>query len=168
MTTHPQPPTSHTPAPFPPGHPDGPPLTDSPPPGMTWRTAPDGTRYLDYADQPTPATPTGQPVPAVPQPIPTWAKTTALLMATASGSAAIAAWGLSTAADSLAAIAEALWALAAMAAVIAFVVLGVVRAIKRPPAGDTTATATATATGRTLLGGRVTATATVTAKAAKR
>ncbi|MDX2559333.1 hypothetical protein PV371_06685 [Streptomyces sp. TX20-6-3] len=90
------------------------------PPGVDWVTLPNGVRTLAYT-HPTPA-PT--PVPAA-QPIPAWAKTTALLAPTVGGGIAAAGIGLSYAAPGLIAMSHALWSAAALivAAVIAVPVL---------------------------------------------
>ncbi|MER6256812.1 hypothetical protein ABT224_36265 [Streptomyces sp. NPDC001584] len=98
------------------------------------------------------------------QQIPTWAKTAALLMWSAAGSATLAAYGLSLAGPWLEALAYALMALAVAVTVVAFVLRGLFSGLRRRGGGGgTTAEATATATGRTLLGGKVTATATAIA-----
>ncbi|MFD3944070.1 hypothetical protein [Streptomyces sp. NPDC058579] len=86
------------------------------PPGVDWVTLPNGVRTLAYT-QPT------TPPPAVPvsQPVPAWAKTTALLAPTVGGGVAAAGIGLSYAAPGLLAMSNALWSAAALviAAVIA-------------------------------------------------
>ncbi|CCA55764.1 hypothetical protein [Streptomyces venezuelae] len=91
------------------------------PPGVDWVTLPGGVRTLAY----TQPTPTPQiPVTAA-QPIPAWAKTTALLAPTVGGGIAAAGIGLSYAAPGLIAMSHALWSAAALvvAAVIAVPVL---------------------------------------------
>ena len=117
-----------------------------------------GDVFTGYLMQP----PEQQPAPHPAQPLPVWVRATALLMPVASGSAALGFWGLSLAAESLAALASALWhlflcllALAAVAAV----------AASRRGSGPT-AKATAIATSRGLLG-KTTATATATATVKK-
>jgi hypothetical protein len=98
------------------------------------------------------------------QPIPAWAKTAALLMWSAAGSAALAGFGLSLAGPWLKALAYALMAFAVAVTVVAFVVRGLFSGLRRRGGGGSTTTeATATATGRTVLGGKVTATATAIA-----
>ncbi|MFG2835579.1 hypothetical protein ACGFYE_11380 [Streptomyces zaomyceticus] len=89
------------------------------PPGVDWVTLPNGVRTLAYT-QPTPP----PPIP-VSQPIPAWAKTTALLAPTVGGGIAAAGIGLSYAAPGLIAMSQALWSAAALvvAAVIAVPVL---------------------------------------------
>lgn len=86
------------------------------PPGVDWVTLPNGVRTLAYTHPtaPPPAVPVSQPVPA-------WAKTTALLAPTIGGGIAAAGIGLSYAAPGLIAMSQALWSAAALlvAAVIA-------------------------------------------------
>ncbi|MFD8446108.1 hypothetical protein [Streptomyces globisporus] len=82
------------------------------PPGVQMVTLPGGIRTLAYAPQQAPPAP---PVP-VAQPIPTWAKTTALLTPTIGGGIAAAGIGLSYAAPGLIAMSEALWAAVALIA----------------------------------------------------
>ncbi|WP_371636521.1 hypothetical protein [Streptomyces zaomyceticus] len=79
------------------------------PPGVDWVTLPGGVRTLAYT-QPAP------PPPAIPvsQPIPAWAKTTALLAPTVGGGIAAAGIGLSYAAPGLVAMSHALWSAAAL------------------------------------------------------
>jgi hypothetical protein len=104
------------------------------PPGVQEVILPSGERALAYSTGPTatPATPVPAP-PAAPvaQPIPAWAKSTALLAPTVGGGIAIAAVGLSAAAPGLVAVSHVLWsAVAAIATggVVAAVVIGRVRA----------------------------------------
>ncbi|WP_257587168.1 hypothetical protein [Streptomyces sp. 09ZI22] len=86
------------------------PRTRSPP--SPPNSPPRGIRTLAYTpEQPPPA----QPVP-VAQPIPAWAKTTALLTPTIGGGIAAAGIGLSYAAPGLIAMSEALWAAVALIA----------------------------------------------------
>lgn len=80
------------------------------PPGVDWVTLPNGVRTLAYTHPTTPA-PTA--VPAA-QPIPAWAKTTALLAPTVGGGIAAAGIGLSYAAPGLIAMSHALWSAAAL------------------------------------------------------
>ncbi|MFK0135285.1 hypothetical protein ACIQRZ_33525 [Streptomyces rubiginosohelvolus] len=82
------------------------------PPGVQMVTLPGGVRTLAYTTQQAP------PAPAVPvaQPIPTWAKTTALLTPTIGGGIAAAGVGLSYAAPGLIAMTDALWAAVALIA----------------------------------------------------
>ncbi|MFB6839004.1 hypothetical protein, partial [Streptomyces sp. NPDC056361] len=80
------------------------------PPGVDWVTLPNGVRTLAYTH---PTTPTPTTVPAA-QPIPAWAKTTALLAPTVGGGIAAAGIGLSYAAPGLIAMSHALWSAAAL------------------------------------------------------
>ncbi|WSK39720.1 hypothetical protein OG761_24600 [Streptomyces tubercidicus] len=97
------------------------------PPGVELVTLPSGIRTLAYT-QPTPPPMTAAPAP---QPVPAWAKTTALLAPTVGSGIAVAAVGLSAAAPGLVAVSHVLWsAVAAIAAggVAAAVVISRVRA----------------------------------------
>lgn len=82
------------------------------PPGVEMVTLPGGYRTLAYTH--------GQPVAPVPvpavQPVPAWAKTTALLAPTVGGGIAAAGFGISYAAPGLIAMTEALWAAIALIA----------------------------------------------------
>ncbi|MEU7601789.1 hypothetical protein [Streptomyces sp. NPDC041003] len=80
------------------------------PPGVAMVTLPNGYRTLAYT-QPQPLA----PAPAA-QPIPAWAKTTALLAPTVGGGIAAAGFGISYAAPGLIAMTEALWAAIALIA----------------------------------------------------
>ncbi|MEE1774508.1 hypothetical protein PUR34_41635 [Streptomyces sp. JV185] len=82
------------------------------PPGVQMVTLPGGIRTLAYTQ------PTAPPAPAVPaaQPIPAWAKTTALLAPTVGGGIAAAGIGLSYAAPGLIAMTQALWSAVALIA----------------------------------------------------
>ncbi|MEV8452062.1 hypothetical protein AB0467_04365 [Streptomyces sp. NPDC052095] len=80
------------------------------PPGVDWVTLPNGVRTLAYTPQQAP------PTPPVTQPIPAWAKTTALLAPTIGGGVAAAGIGLSYAAPGLIAMSQALWATVALIA----------------------------------------------------
>ncbi|MGN9791370.1 hypothetical protein ACTMTU_09740 [Streptomyces sp. OZ13] len=83
------------------------------PPGVQLVTLPGGIRTLAYTQ--APAAPEPQPVPGA-APIPTWAKTTALLTPTIGGGVAAAGTGLSYAAPGLIAMSQALWATVALIA----------------------------------------------------
>ncbi|MFD3544460.1 hypothetical protein ACFWUW_02380 [Streptomyces sp. NPDC058655] len=83
------------------------------PPGVEMVTLPGGYRTLAYT-HPQPPVPTPAPVA---QPIPAWAKTTALLAPTIGGGIAAAGFGISYAAPGLIAMTEALWAAIALIAV---------------------------------------------------
>ncbi|MFF7779490.1 hypothetical protein ACFZCG_34335 [Streptomyces tanashiensis] len=101
------------------------------PPGVDWVTLPNGVRTLAYTHPTTPAQ-----IPVTPtQPIPAWAKTTALLAPTVGGGIAAAGIGLSYAAPGLIAMSHALWSAAALvvAAVIAVPVL--LRTVRRAATG---------------------------------
>ncbi|MCX5410764.1 hypothetical protein [Streptomyces sp. NBC_00059] len=93
------------------------------PPGVQMVTLPGGVRTLAYASTQAPPAP---PVP-VAQPIPTWAKTTALLTPTIGGGIAAAGIGLSYAAPGLIAMSEALWAAVALIAAAAIGVPALLR-----------------------------------------
>ncbi|MFF6872083.1 hypothetical protein [Streptomyces sp. NPDC012450] len=80
------------------------------PPGVDWVTLPNGVRTLAYTQ---PAPPPQVPVTA-PQPVPAWAKTTALLAPTVGGGIAAGGIGLSYAAPGLIAMSHALWSAAAL------------------------------------------------------
>lgn len=82
------------------------------PPGVALVTLPDGTQHLGYT-QPAAALPATY-APAGAQPIPAWAKTTALLAPTVGGGVAVGALGLSAAAPGLLAMTSALWAACAL------------------------------------------------------
>ncbi|WP_030751655.1 hypothetical protein [Streptomyces sp. NRRL F-5135] len=83
------------------------------PPGVQLVTLPGGARTLAYT-HPT-ATAAPAPAPAA-QPIPTWAKTTALLVPTTGAGIATAGIGLSYAAPGLIAMSQALWSAVALIA----------------------------------------------------
>ncbi|MFE5831619.1 hypothetical protein ACFQ8W_15375 [Streptomyces sp. NPDC056508] len=106
-----------TPRPFtPPRLPTGQPviLPAEIPPGVNWVTLPNGVRTLAYTQ---PAAPPQVPVTA-PQPVPAWAKTTALLAPTIGGGIAAGGIGLSYAAPGLIAMSHALWSAAALVAAV--------------------------------------------------
>ncbi|MFI9629168.1 hypothetical protein [Streptomyces sp. NPDC052042] len=91
------------------------------PPGVDWVTLPNGGRTLAYTQSATPPA-----IPVTPaQPIPAWAKTTALLAPTVGAGIGAAGIGLSYAAPGLIAMTHVLWSAAALvvAAVIAVPVL---------------------------------------------
>ncbi|MFD5322921.1 hypothetical protein [Streptomyces sp. NPDC127092] len=102
------------------------------PPGVDWVTLPNGVRTLAYTQ---PAPPPPIPVAAA-QPIPAWAKTTALLAPTVGVGIGAAGIGLSYAAPGLIAMSHALWSAAALvvAAVIAVPVL--IRTARRAVGGS--------------------------------
>lgn len=84
------------------------------PPGVEMVTLPGGYRTLAYT-HPTHPTHPAAPAPAA-QPIPRWAKTTALLAPTLGGGIAAAGFGISYAAPGVLAMADALWAAVALIA----------------------------------------------------
>ncbi|MFD3935694.1 hypothetical protein ACFWSF_08485 [Streptomyces sp. NPDC058611] len=85
------------------------------PRGVEWVTLPNGVRTLAYTHpQPHPATEPERPYRA--EPIPRWAKTTALLAPTLGGGIAAAGFGISYAAPGLIAMTDALWAAIALIA----------------------------------------------------
>nr|WP_244501225.1 hypothetical protein [Streptomyces sp. TP-A0874] len=94
------------------------------PPGVQIVTLPSGIRTLAYTQPPTPA-----PDPTTPttQPIPTWAKTTALLSPTV-GAGAV---GLSYAAPGLIAMSQALWSAVALIATSSAAVTALLWAARR-------------------------------------
>ncbi|MFC9240901.1 hypothetical protein ACFTZK_31250 [Streptomyces decoyicus] len=102
------------------------------PPGVQEVILPSGERALAYSTGPT-NPPPAPAAPALPvaQPIPAWAKTTALLAPTVGGGIGMAAVGLSTAAPGLIAMSHALWsavALIATGSAAAAILIGRVRA----------------------------------------
>ncbi|MGW3691480.1 hypothetical protein [Streptomyces sp. NPDC005125] len=116
------------------------------PPGVNWVTLPNGVRTLAYTPHQASPPP---PVP-VSQPIPAWAKTTALLTPTIGGGIAAAGIGLSYAAPGLIAMSQALWsavALIAAAAVGVPVLLRLGRAATGTGRGTTHITQNITASG---------------------
>ncbi|MFD8343564.1 hypothetical protein ACFV2C_14970 [[Kitasatospora] papulosa] len=136
-TLTPQQPTTHTAM-----------LPTEIPPGVQMVTLPGGIRTLAYTPQQAPPMP---PVP-VAQPIPAWAKTTALLTPTIGGGVAAAGIGISYAAPGLIAMSQALWAAVALIAAAAIGVpmllrLGRSAADTEAGRGTTHITQTITATG---------------------
>ncbi|WP_371629191.1 hypothetical protein OG892_12855 [Streptomyces sp. NBC_00341] len=127
--------------------PEGPVMLPSEiPPGVQMVTLPGGIRALAYTAQQAPPAP---PV-AVAQPIPTWAKTTALLTPTIGGGVAAAGIGLSYAAPGLIAMTDALWAAVALIAAAAIgvpVLLRLGRATTGTGRGSTHITQNITASG---------------------
>ncbi|MFE1872964.1 hypothetical protein ACFW9N_18960 [Streptomyces sp. NPDC059496] len=117
MTYEPAHPT--TPAPlrygdailYPPAVPEPRMLPAELPPGVQYVTLPDGTRTLAYTPQAMPAV-----TPPAAQPVPAWAKTTALLAPTVGAGIGAAGFGISYAAPGLIALTEALWAAIALIA----------------------------------------------------
>lgn len=110
------------------------------PPGVQLVTLPDGQRTLAYVQPP--ALPAA-PAPAAAQPVPAWAKTTALLAPTIGGGAV----GLSYAAPGLIAVSHVLWAGAAFIAAGVIAVPALLGGVRRRMAGPTQITQNITATG---------------------
>ncbi|MGW1116537.1 hypothetical protein ACWD5B_05425 [Streptomyces tanashiensis] len=101
------------------------------PPGVDWVTLPNGLRTLAYTH---PTAPTPTPAPAA-QPIPAWAKTTALLAPTVGGGIAAAGIGLSYAAPGLIAMSHALWSAAALLVAAVTAVPLLIRTARRAATG---------------------------------
>ncbi|MFI9076837.1 hypothetical protein ACIGW8_10130 [Streptomyces sioyaensis] len=98
-------------------HPHAPMLADEIPRGVQEVILPSGERALAYSTGPITPPPPAVPSTPAAQPIPAWAKSTALLAPTLGGGIAIAAVGLSAAAPGLVAVSHVLWsAVAAIAA----------------------------------------------------
>ncbi|UQX04946.1 hypothetical protein [Streptomyces sp. RerS4] len=95
-----------------PTHPNPGPVVELPP-GVEVVTLPNGVRTLAYTHGPTPPTVEPEPARRV-EPIPRWARTTALLAPTVGGGIATAGFGISYAAPGILAMANALWAAVAL------------------------------------------------------
>ncbi|GAA4910239.1 hypothetical protein ACFPM3_11300 [Streptomyces coeruleoprunus] len=119
-------------------------LPEDSPPGIALVTLPSGVRTLAYVE---PTTPPAPPAPAAAAPIPTWAKTTALLTPTIGGGIAAAGIGLSYAAPGLIAMSHALWATVALIATGAFAVPLLIRSTRGRATTTTHITQNITATG---------------------
>ncbi|MET7550323.1 hypothetical protein ABZS94_32015 [Streptomyces sp. NPDC005500] len=116
------------------------------PPGVQMVTLPGGIRTLAYTQPPASAA----PLVPVAQPIPAWAKTTALLTPTVGGGIAAAGIGLSYAAPGLIAMSQALWSAVALIAATAIgvpVLLRLGRAATGTGRGTTHITQNITASG---------------------
>nr|WP_202488897.1 hypothetical protein [Streptomyces sp. SID5473] len=101
------------------------------PPGVALVTLPDGARTLAYTHAAPP-----QPVPVTaPQPIPAWARTTALLAPTLGGGIGAAGVGLSYAAPGLIAMTHALWSAAALLVAATVAVPVIARGTRRTSGG---------------------------------
>ncbi|MFE7117231.1 hypothetical protein ACFU99_17655 [Streptomyces sp. NPDC057654] len=98
------------------------------PPGIEVVTLPGGMRTLAYTPRQGAAPP--PPVP-VAQPIPAWAKATALLAPTIGGGMAAAGFGVSLAAPGLSALSSTLWAGAGFLAAVGICGAALVRAVRR-------------------------------------
>ncbi|MCX5305065.1 hypothetical protein OG304_16575 [Streptomyces sp. NBC_00160] len=85
------------------------------PPGVGWVTLPNGVRTLAYTHPQHPPAAGAEPVHRA-DPIPRWARTTALLAPTIGAGIAAAGFGISYAAPGVLAMAEALWAAVALIA----------------------------------------------------
>lgn len=139
-------------------------LSPVPIPGAVEAVTPNGARVWLLVSKIEPTGPAAAP--AVPQsaPVPTWAKTTALLALSLSGSSVLGAYARGLFAEGLAALVASLILLAKFAFVLALVLgLLVVVVKRRAGGGGATAEATSTATARSLLFAKATATATATA-----
>ncbi|WP_254666120.1 hypothetical protein [Streptomyces sp. WMMB 322] len=82
------------------------------PPGVELVTLPGGVRTLAYTQPPAPAA----PVAPTAQPVPAWAKTTALLAPTIGAGIGAGGFGLHYAAPGVIAMTDALWAAVALVA----------------------------------------------------
>ncbi|RLL70568.1 hypothetical protein D7M15_17870 [Streptomyces sp. Z26] len=102
------------------------------PPGVEVVTLPGGHRTLAYthhASSPGPVAPAAQPIPA-------WAKTTALLAPTVGGGVGAAGIGLSYAAPGLIAMSHALWSAAALIATSTLAVAALLWAARQRATGQ--------------------------------
>ncbi|MFI9026936.1 hypothetical protein [Streptomyces sp. NPDC053560] len=109
------------------------------PPGVQVVTLPGGIRTLAYTE------PTAPPsVAPAAQPIPAWAKTTALLAPTVGGGIAVAGVGVSYAAPGLIAMTDALWAAVALIAAGGGAALALLKRCRRPIPAPITQNITAT------------------------
>lgn len=115
-------------------------LPEELPPGVQVVTLPGGMRTLAYTQPPTHAAP---PVPVV-QPIPAWAKTTALLAPTVGFGIAAASVGISYAAPGLIAMSHALWSAVALIAAGVVAIPVILRAARRGAPAQITQNITAT------------------------
>ncbi|WP_414629029.1 hypothetical protein [Streptomyces xanthochromogenes] len=114
------------------------------PPGVQLVTLPGGQRALAYV-QPPAHTPQAAPVAA--QPVPAWAKTTALLAPTVGFGIAAGGIGLSYAAPGLIAMSHALWAAGAFLVAAVIGVPALIGGARRRGAGPTQITQNITANG---------------------
>ena len=161
--THAEATVVHQPEPIP-GHPaeTGPLLLADGLPGVVEVRTMDGRTLYRYAAIPTPTGPQDQGPAQAGNAVPAWAKTTALLLASASSAALMAALALKVFAEAAAAFAAALLLLAQVGLVLAVVVALVAAVIKGRTRGTQRATATATATAGLFGRAKATATATIT------
>ncbi|WP_274916552.1 hypothetical protein [Streptomyces sp. WZ-12] len=102
------------------------------PPGVQEVILPSGERALAYSTAPTPPVLPAPTVPTAPaaQPIPAWAKATALLAPTVGGGIAITAVGLSAAAPGLLAVSHVLWSAVAAIATGGIAAAGVIGRVR--------------------------------------
>ncbi|MFE4872481.1 hypothetical protein [Streptomyces sp. NPDC056682] len=114
------------------------------PPGVQLVTLPGGQRALAYVQPPTHQPP---PAPTGSQPVPAWAKTTALLAPTVGFGIAAGGIGLSYAAPGLIAMSHALWAAGALIVAAVIGVPTLLGGARRRAAGPTQITQNITATG---------------------
>ncbi|MEU9605052.1 hypothetical protein [Streptomyces sp. NPDC048057] len=103
------------------------------PPGVTIVTLPNGIRTLAYTH---PTTPTNDQTPPPVQPVPAWAKTTALLAPTVGTGIGTAGVGLSYAAPGLIAMTNALWSAAALIVAAVIAVPVITRTARRATSGS--------------------------------
>lgn len=110
------------------------------PPGVELVTLPSGIRTLAYTQ------PTAPPMSAAPaaQPVPAWAKTTALLVPTTGFGIGAAGVGLSYAAPGLIAMSHALWAAVALIAAGGGAAVALLKRCRRPAPAQITQHITAT------------------------
>ncbi len=114
------------------------------PPGVQLVTLPGGQRALAYVQPPTHTPP---PAPTGSQPIPAWAKTTALLAPTLGFGIAAGGIGLSYAAPGLIAMSHALWAAGALIVATVIGVPALLGSTRRRAAAPTQITQNITANG---------------------
>ncbi|MGW9079658.1 hypothetical protein [Streptomyces kronopolitis] len=122
-------------------------LADEIPPGVQEVILPSGERALAYSTGPTtPPPPTAAAASAAPvaQPVPAWAKTTALLVPTTGFGIGAAGVGLSYAAPGLIAMSHALWAAVAFLATGGAAAAALIRRCRRPVPTQITQNITAT------------------------
>ncbi|MEW1616270.1 MULTISPECIES: hypothetical protein [unclassified Streptomyces] len=142
-------------------------LSPVPIPGAVEAVTPNGARVWLLVSKIEPTGPAAAPAAPQSAPVPAWAKTTALLALSLSGSSVLGAYALGLFAEGLAALVASLVLLAKFAFVLALVLgLFVVVVKRRAGGGSVTAEATSTATARGLFA-KATATATATAIAKK-
>jgi hypothetical protein len=139
-------------------------LSPVPIPGAVEAVTPNGARVWLLVSRIEPTGPAAAPEAPQSAPVPAWAKTTALLALSLSGSSVLGAYALGLFAEGLAALVASLVLLAKFAFVLALVLgLVVVAAKRRAGGGSVIAEATSTATARGPFA-KATATATAIAK----